>query len=352
MADAGDVDPARGDVSRDQDRRFRGLELGERALALRLALIAVDRVGRNALLAELLHHPVSTVLGAGEDQHTLEPARHLVALGQHQFEQRLLLVGLDHEQVLVDPLGGCSRGRHADMDRIVAILAHQLLDRLRHGGAEKQRLALVRHQFADLAQRVNEAKVEHLVGLVEDEDFDVAELERLLVDQVEQPARRRDEDIGAAMQLVAVLADRGAADDRMDLEPGHRAVILRRLGDLPGQLARRRKHQHAARLERRAVVGFAQAIDGRQHEGCGLAGPGLRDAEQVAALEHRRDRLRLDRRRGVVALEVKRLEHGLRQPELGESGCHFGCIKLAIYAARSTESAWNPGAARVSKRPA
>ena len=46
VADARDVDAARGDVGRDQDLRLARLELAERALALRLALVAMDRVRR------------------------------------------------------------------------------------------------------------------------------------------------------------------------------------------------------------------------------------------------------------------------------------------------------------------
>jgi len=103
------------------------------------------------------------------------------------------------------------------------------------------------------------------------------------------------------------------------LEPGERAVILGVLRDLAGQFACRRKHQHAARLERRLLVGLAQSVDAGQHEGRGLAGAGLRDTHQVAPLEHGRDRLRLDRRGVVVALEVEGLEDGLRQPEVFET---------------------------------
>ena len=41
-------------------------------------------------------------------------------------------------------------------------------------------------------------EVEHLVGLVEDEHLDVAQVERAPVGQVEQPARGADHDVDAA----------------------------------------------------------------------------------------------------------------------------------------------------------
>ncbi len=107
----------------------------------------------------------------------------------------------------------------------------------------------------------------------------------------------------------------------MDLETGQLAVILGALGDLAGQFACRCKHQHAAGLERRLIVGVTQPVDAGQHEGGGLAGAGLRDTHQVAPFENGRDRPFLDRRGSGIALEVKRLKDGLRQPKIGKL-CH------------------------------
>ena len=69
-----DVDPARGDVGRDEDRDVARLERGERLLALGLALVAMDRGGRDAVAGKQLHHAVGAVLGAGEDQDPLHVA--------------------------------------------------------------------------------------------------------------------------------------------------------------------------------------------------------------------------------------------------------------------------------------
>src|SRR5690606_32710509 len=64
VAHAGGVDPASRDVGRDEHADAAGLEVAQCALALGLALVAVNRVGRNVALRELLHHPVGAVLGA------------------------------------------------------------------------------------------------------------------------------------------------------------------------------------------------------------------------------------------------------------------------------------------------
>ena len=120
----------------------------------------------------------------------------------------------------------------------------------------------------------------------------------------------------------------------MHLEAGERAVILGAIGDLHRKFARRGQHQHAAGFERDLLVGLAQPVDAGKHEGGGLAGAGLGNAEQVATLENGRDGLFLDRGGDRVALHVEGLEHGLRQPEISKS-CH---VLLANYAARFRQS--------------
>src|SRR5690606_13558812 len=60
---ARDVEAARGHVGGDQDPRLAGLELVQRLLPLRLALVAVDRQRRQPGLAKLFGQAVAAVLG-------------------------------------------------------------------------------------------------------------------------------------------------------------------------------------------------------------------------------------------------------------------------------------------------
>ena len=86
------------------------------------------------------------------------------------------------------------------------------------------------------------------------------------------------------------------------MEAGHVAgVALQRLGDLDRQFARRRQHQRL-RLGQLDVDLFHQ----RQGEGGGLAGAGLRLADQVAAVEQDGDAFGLDGRGGFVTDFVER----------------------------------------------
>ena len=70
----------------------------------------------------------------------------------------------------------------------------------------------------------------------------------------------------------------------------------------------------------------------RQGEGRGLAGTRLGYAQQVAALHHVGNGLRLDRGRGDVALGRQRLEEGLVQAQ-GFEGGHRVLSRAATRAA-------------------
>ncbi len=68
VGDVVDVEPAGGDVGRDERANLAGVEPGERLLALRLGLVAVDRDRVDIVAAELLDEPVGTGLRAHEDE--------------------------------------------------------------------------------------------------------------------------------------------------------------------------------------------------------------------------------------------------------------------------------------------
>jgi hypothetical protein len=89
------------------------------------------------------------------------------------------------------------------------------------------------------------------------------------------------------------------------------------LGDLRGELARGFEDQ-AARHPRTATA-VAQDIDHRQDEGGGLAGAGLRDADQVAHHQHRRDRLRLDGGRLGIARFIDGAKEFVGETEVGKA---------------------------------
>ena len=188
--------------------------------------------------------------------------------------------------------------------------------------AEKNSVCRCVGQFADdAADVVDEAHVEHAVGFVEHEDLDFVEALR------RAPASRSSRRPGVATRTSTPLAmariclpigtpPMASVTDTFMMP----AIGLEAVDDLAGQLARRAQHQHAAALALRADAILRQMIEDRQREGCGLAGAGLRNADDVAAGEHVRNGLRLDRGGGFVALFDERAGDGLSESEFKKSG--------------------------------
>ncbi len=145
------------------------------------------------------------------------------------------------------------------------------------------------------------------------------EVDRALVDEVEQAAGGGDQHVEAARHGAQRLGIGNAAEDHADGSLEAAAIGFGAGGDLRGELTGRGEHQHAdlAGLEERRAIG-GEALQRRRHEGGRLAGAGLGNAEQVSAFQHVGDGLRLDRRGRGVILGRKRGEQGLREPELFE----------------------------------
>src|SRR2546425_4314199 len=84
-----DVDAAGGDVGGDEDGNLPRLQAGEGLRPLRLAAVAVDARGVDALTEEIVRQAVRAVLGARER----DDAADLAALDQLREERRLQLGG-------------------------------------------------------------------------------------------------------------------------------------------------------------------------------------------------------------------------------------------------------------------
>ncbi len=186
------------------------------------------------------------------------------------------------------------------------VARRQLLDLRRERGREQQRLAMRRQQVDDALQVGQEAHVEHAVGFVQHQHAHLRQVHAALLHVIEQAARRGNEDLHAAAQLLGLRVHVDTAEH----DRAAQRRVLRVLGDvvvdLVGQLARGREDQRPHRVARRrgAGVGFRQQVlDDRQREAGGLAGAGLRRAHHVAAADHHGNRSGLDRcGPGITAL--------------------------------------------------
>ena len=307
-----DVDAAGRDVGGHQHLERAGLELGQRLGARPLALVAVDRHRGDPLIVQVLGQPVRAVLHAREDEHLVP-----IAVANELGKQILLLLAADRVNLLRDGVCRGVAASHLDQRRLVQQSIGQGLDLVAEGGAEQQALLPGRQQRQHLADVVDEAHVQHAVGLVEHEDLHLAQVQRALLVVVEEASRRGHQDVDALAEPVdlglhADATEHDHAGQRQVLAVGAHALF-----DLRGEFAGGRQNQRAngdAALGVAHRAGSGQPVQHRQREAGGLARAGLGSGHEVTPLQDGRNRLGLDRGRVLVAL----LAHGA-QDRLGEA---------------------------------
>ncbi len=284
--------------------------------------------GREAALGELVGDIGGGPLGPAEDHRQpaavgLQDARdHLHLVQRVRTEDVLLGVG--------DGGAGVVRRGGSDVGRLAHVAAGEADDLARHGRREQQGLPLRRQHGDDLLDVRQEAEVEHLVGLVQDQRADPGEVQLLLAGQVEQTARGADDDVDALAQsldlrLVGTAAVDGEHADVADLAGGLQVV-----GDLGAQLAGRHHDQCLRGLGELLLGGAAgvdvgahdDPLDQRQAETERLAGAGLGLADDVVAGQRDREGHLLD---GEGVDDADGLEGlgGLREdPQVPEGRLH------------------------------
>src|SRR5713226_966517 len=322
-----DVQAPRRGVGRDQHAQLAGLEAPERARAGVLGLVAVNGAGFDAFPLQLFRKPVGAVLGPDENQH---PAP---VPGSYQMREQLALApGFHRMHDLGNQLDRGIAPRDLDRRRIAHERARELPDFIGKRRREEQVLALRRQQRENAAHVGQEAHGERAVGLVEDEDLDAPEIDRLLMHVIEQPARRRDDDVHAATQLRGLQIESDAAENDRGPELQKPAVIAHALVDLRGELARRHDHERPNRTRRGrgARIGLSgEQLQHRQDEARGLSGARLRGSEQIAAGERERNGPHLDGGRNGVTPLAHGAEQLRRKAEILKRRADRGLLKSA-----------------------
>ena len=229
---------------------------------------------------------------------------------------------------------GVRRGRHRVQRGIIDIAGHQLADPAVQGRGEEHPLAARGRLVEDAGDRGHEAQVGHVVRLVEHGDLDVGEREGTPLEQVDESARRRHDDVGVA-HAGNLPADRHTAVDRGDAHADAAAQRRERVGDLLGEFAGRDEDQAAGCLLAPPVRGGREPGQHRKAEGQRLARPGLGAAEHVAAGQRIGKRPGLDGERLVDVTRRERPDQPGVQAEFGERGrrrlrCRGGGIQGQI----------------------
>ena len=287
------------------------LEGCERTVALALAAPAVNRLGGDTASAELLRETVGTVTGTGE--HDGRPESLDDVRGG-----RDTLFAIDEPEVV---LGGVHVGTlRADFvaHRVVLEVGDELGDRAVERGREQQHLTLARSLLDDATHGGQEAHVGHLVGFVDDDGGNVAQVDRPHLDEVFETARAGNDELDTTVERFALAAVADTAVDRRCVVAGG----LRERGelghDLLGEFTSGCEHERNGALR----AGVGETRDEREPEAESLPGPGGGAAGNVASGERVGDDRCLDRKGVVLALALEPVHDCVGQAEVAK-GNHF-----------------------------
>jgi len=133
---------------------------------------------------------------------------------------------------LLDTLDRRGGRRHRNLGRIAQHLLGELGYGARHRRGKEQRLPAGGQLRDDFADVMDEAHVEHPVGLIEHEKFDLAKTQCVALHQVEEAARRGDEHVDAVEQGAYLRPHRHAADHQRGADADVPAISAEAVEDL------------------------------------------------------------------------------------------------------------------------
>src|SRR5258706_1890320 len=132
-----------------------------------------------------------------------------------------------------------STDTHGDALRLFKCLRRKDLDLRRKSGGEQHGLPLRGYSFNDPLHIRQKSHVEHTIGLVEHKDLDVIHFCMALLDEVEQTARARDQDLHPVSQCLDLWIRSDSSVNSCASQPCPCCQFARHLMDLFGQFARR-----------------------------------------------------------------------------------------------------------------
>ena len=257
-------------------------------------------------------------------------------------QHRALVDVLDVLDLLRDVLRGRADAADGQEDVVLEEVPGEHLDVAGERGREHERLTtmglghvLLLDDAADLGL---ETHVQHAVGLVEHEVADPGKRDASALDEVDETARRRHEQVAATLDLAQLRADVGAAVDDARTNPGTIGELPRLLVDLRDELPSRGEDEggrEGLALTTVAVVpgrlsgGRGWPVDeglredGKQ-EAASLAGTGLGARHQIATRHDDGNRILLDRGRDLVARQLDVQEQVRIQRRVRELVDRFG----------------------------
>jgi hypothetical protein len=309
VTDVGDVQPARGDVGGDEDFVFALAKTLQGLFAFSLRAVGMQHGDGVVGALEQSGDAVRAVFRAAENEDGI------VIHALEQFEQQVsfLRVGNGIDDVLD---GFRRRAARADLDGFGTVHRplNERFDLRRNGGGKQRRVPRARAFFHDVPHVGQKSHVEHPVSFVEDEKLNLVQTQRALLQMIEQSSGRGDDSVGAGFQFVVLFSVTDAAEDDGGFQIGETRIIADGRFDLRGEFARRFENEHARTGRVRAEL-----RENGQRERRGLAGAGLRTADDVLAGEDQRNGAQLDGRRLDVTHRLDAFENFLGKSECGKT---------------------------------
>ncbi len=230
-----DINTACGNVGCDQNADLTILERVQGTFALILAFVAMNRSSTDFAAFKMTRHTIRPALGAGENKGAFE--KRVIK----QFRQKLTLaIFLDHIDRLLDAFLGRGNRGHRNLDRIGKHITGKLPDLRRHRGREEQVLTITRQHLDNAFDRRQEAKIKHVIGLVEHDDINIVKFQLACINVIKQTARCCDKNVNTRRDRLDLRTMRNPANNNGNRGVHEAAIGTEAVANLGGQFTRRR----------------------------------------------------------------------------------------------------------------
>ena len=178
---------------------------------------------------------------------------------------------------------------------------------------------------------MNESHIQHAIHFVEDEIFNLVQVDVSLPHQIEQSPGRRNEDINTTLHCFDLSSLAYTTENDSVKNAEEFAVDLDALPNLRGELPGRSENQGARRALFRTPTTLRKTFQKRKSKGCRFPCSGLGSSDQIFSLEQMWDRLLLNgRRNGITRFFDRPLQF---RNQFGEHAFQFCRIRTGIISA-------------------
>ena len=244
MRNALHVEPARRHIGGHQNIEMTFPEPVHRRLALLLGDIAVERRGCITARFELVGQLFRRRFGAHKHNHAIK------RFGFQNAGQCIHLVAsADHPVTLANRFRRLLLHLDGHLFGMIQMLLGNFANHRRHGGREQRDLTLIRRLLQNPLHIIDKTHAQHLIGLIEHQRLQIAQIERFAPHMIHHPARRTDHDMHAAFELAQLHIVTLAAVNRQHMKAFEVTGIgFECFRHLNRQLTRRRQHHQLRRF--------------------------------------------------------------------------------------------------------